>query len=157
MKCYFLRHGIAVEPEDWSGTDFDRPLTEKGTKQMARAAKSIAALGLKLDAIVTSPLVRAKQTAKLVASAIDMDPIEDARLGGGFGPGRLAEVLADHPAAESILLVGHEPAISRTVAYLCGEVNLDYKKGTLARIDVPNRATLHGTLVWLIPAKALAL
>ena len=69
MNCYFLRHGIAVEPEAWSGNDFERPLTRDGHTRMEREAKAIAELSLDLDAIVTSPLLRAKQTAEIVAAA----------------------------------------------------------------------------------------
>jgi phosphohistidine phosphatase len=159
MKCYFLRHGDAVETDEWSGADFDRPLTDAGIKKMTRAAKTIAALDLEVDFIVTSPLMRAQQTAEIVALALglpDERRIEDPRLGGGFGPNRLAEVLADHRKADALLLVGHEPGMSRAVAHLVGGADLDFKKGSLARVDIPNPANLRGVLVWLVPAKVLS-
>ena len=84
MSCYFLRHGIAVEPGAWSGNDFDRPLTREGATRMEREAKGIAELSLDLDCIVTSPLLRAKQTAEIVADRLDTSRklVEDPRLGG---------------------------------------------------------------------------
>jgi phosphohistidine phosphatase len=159
MRCYFLRHGAAVEPEDFDGSDFDRPLTDDGTKRMTRAATAMAALDLKIDVIVTSPLVRAKQTAAIVARALRLEArlIEDERVGGGFDPGRLADVLADHRNAKALMLVGHEPGMSRTVGHLVGGAGIDFKKGSLACVNLPNPASLQGDLVWLIPAKVLAL
>jgi len=126
---------------------------------MKSAAKGIAALRLKLDVIVTSPLVRAKQTALIVAQRLKLKDhvVEDERLGGGFGPSRLGEVLAQHRDADELMLVGHEPGMSRTVSELVGGAAIDFKTGALACVDVPDPATLRGELVWLIPAKILAL
>lgn len=159
MRCYFLRHGLAVDASEWSGADFDRPLTGDGRERMTRAAKTIAALRLKLDVIVTSPLVRAKQTATIVAKRLKLEDrlLADARLGGGFGVGALAEVLAEHRAAEAVMLVGHEPDMSRTVGELVGGATIDFKPGSLACVNVPEPASLEGELLWLIPAKVLAL
>lgn len=159
MKCYFLRHGQAGEPEDWSGSDFDRPLTDEGIERMRRAAQTMADMRLDLNVIVTSPLVRARQTAAIVARALQLTDrlIEDPRLGGGFGPGNLPDVLADHAKANAVLLVGHEPAMSRTVGHLVGGAAIDFKKGTLACVNLHNPANLRGELLWLIPAKILAL
>jgi phosphohistidine phosphatase len=159
MRLYFLRHGVAVEADEWSGPDFDRPLTGDGVKLMTREAKTIAALNLELDVILTSPLVRAKQTAAIVAEKLDIADrlIEDERLGAGFGPNRLVDILAEYAGANAILLVGHEPGMSRTIAHLAGGVAVDVKKGSLARVDLADPATLQGELVWLIPPKVLAL
>ena len=82
LKIYFLPHGIAAEPGDWKGNDSDRPLTDDGRECMAREGKAIRKLDLALDAIVTSPLARARETAEMVASALKITTIkEDARLG----------------------------------------------------------------------------
>jgi phosphohistidine phosphatase len=158
MKCYFLRHGLAVEPDEWSGSDFDRPLTDEGQARMARAAKTMSVLGLGIDVIVTSPLVRAKQTATIVAKELKLQDrlVEDERMGVGFGPGPLAAVLADHHKADAIMLVGHEPSMSRTVGQLVGGASIELKKGSLACVDVPDPSILQGELIWLIPAKFLA-
>jgi phosphohistidine phosphatase len=159
MRCYFLRHGFAVEADEWSGPDFDRPLTREGQERMTRAANTIAALRLKIDVIVSSPLVRAKQTAVIVAQRLKIQDrlVEDERLGGGFGPSHLAGILAEHRGADAVMLVGHEPGMSQTVGAIVGGASIDFKKGSLACVTVPDPATLVAELVWLIPAKVLAL
>jgi phosphohistidine phosphatase len=158
MRCYFLRHGLAVDAGEWSGTDFDRPLSGEGQERLKLAAKTLAALQPKIDVIVTSPLVRAKQTATIVAKRLKLQDrlVEDERLGGGFGLSNLGEILAEHSTAGAIMLVGHEPGISRTVGEIVGGARLDFKPGTLACVNVPDPATLEGELVWLVTAKILA-
>ena len=93
MNCYFLRHGIAVEPDEWTGRDFDRPLTDDGIERMKFEARAIAALSLQLDVIVTSPLLRARQTAEIVADRLKLrdELVEDERLANGFDARRLSE------------------------------------------------------------------
>lgn len=156
MRCYFLRHAIAAEPDSWSGSDFDRPLTREGRERMEREAKAIEDLNLALDCIVTSPLRRAKQTAELVAARVRCpNLIEDPRLANGFNVDRLAELLSAHPDAESIMLVGHEPSMSTTIGRAIGNANVELKKAALAGIDLSDRASPRGTLVCLIPPKVL--
>ena len=158
MRCYFLRHGLAVDAGEWSGADFDRPLTRQGRERMTLAAKAIAGLGLRVDVILTSPLVRAKQTATIVAKRLKLEDhlVEDARLGGGFGMSSVAEILAEQRTADAIMLVGHETGMSRTAGELVGGANLDFKPGSLACVDVPDPASMQGTLLWLVPAKIFA-
>lgn len=158
MRCYFLRHGLAAEPGEWNGTDFDRPLTGAGRERMAREAQTMAGLSLDLDIILTSPLVRAKQTAEIVATELKMRERlrEDRRLGGEFGPNHMAAILKDHSSAKAILLVGHEPGMSQTVGHLIGAARIDFKKGALARVDLLDPSSFKGALVWLIPPKLLA-
>lgn len=158
MKLYFLRHGIAFEADAWHGSDFDRPLTAEGSKKLAREAKTIAQLELEVDCILSSPLVRAKQTANIVAAACKpaKSVIEDSRLGGGFGSAALVGILRDHTDARAILLVGHEPGMSHTIADLTG-AHLDFKKGMLACVELSSFESIRGALVWLLPAKFLTL
>lgn len=157
MRCYFLRHGIAAERDEWQGSDFDRPLTAHGRERMAREAKAMAELGLEPDLILTSPLVRAKETAAIVAKALKLQNrlAEEERLGLSFDASRFASIVRDHPGAEELLLVGHEPSFSRTVGSVIGGATIDFKKGALARVDLDARS--HGALVWLLPPKALCL
>ncbi len=159
MKCYFLRHGLAVDAAEWSGSDFDRPLSREGRERTTRSAKTIAELGLAVDVIVSSPLVRAKQTATIVAERLKLEDrlIEDERLGGGFGLNYLAELLAEHHTAGAIMLVGHEPGVSRTVGEIVGGADIDFKPGSLACVNVLDPIKLVGALAWLIPAKVMAL
>jgi phosphohistidine phosphatase len=159
MRCYFLRHGPAGDPGDFQGADFDRPLTGEGQDRMAREAKTIAELSLDLDLILTSPLVRAKQTAAIVASGLKLRnaPLEDERLGLGFDAKALASILREHADANAIMLVGHEPSMSQTIGQLVGGARIDLKKGGLACVNLPSAASSEGQLAWLIPPKVLAL
>lgn len=126
---------------------------------MARQAKAMAKLSLALDVIVTSPLVRAKQTSKIVAEGLKVRDglVEDERLGLDFDPSRLAGVLKEYRSANAVMLVGHEPSMSETIGHLIGGARIDLKKGALACVDVPDPSSLEGELVWLVPPKVLLL
>jgi len=158
LKCYFLRHGIAEESSA-SGKDFDRVLTTEGVRRMQREAKTIAKMDFSLDIILSSPLLRAKQTAEIVATEIKMKHwlVEDARAGTGFDSESFAAMLSDHSDAGAIMFVGHEPGMSMTIGSLVGGMNIDFKKGSLACVELSSRSSMHGHLVWLLPAKVLAL
>lgn len=158
MILYFLRHGRA-DRSAWMGMDFERPLTTDGKERMAQEAELIRQLDLGLDVILTSPLVRAYQTAEIVAERLNMHDllVVDERLEPGFGPGDLEEILQEYPQADEIMLVGHEPDFSETIRYLIGGGNIVCKKGSLARVDLVDAGPLAGELVWLIPPKALTL
>ena len=71
MKLLFLRHGLA-DRSAWSGSDYERPLTPRGKERMRAEAETIASLDLGLDAILTSPLTRASQTAEIVADQLGL-------------------------------------------------------------------------------------
>lgn len=158
MKLYFLRHGLAWNREEWAGEDADRPLTEEGKTRMAREAKTIAKLELGLTAIITSPLVRAYQTAEIVARELQMldQLVKDERVSPGFGSDQLGEILRAHPKADALMLVGHEPDFSDLISCLIGGGRVECKKGGLALVDL-DTTSLKGELVWLIPPKALVL
>ena len=157
MKIYFLRHGVAVEPEDWKGHDYDRPLTADGRERMASEAKAIRKLDLKLDAILTSPLVRAKETADIVAGALKIVSKEDDRLGGDFDISSLEEILKDHVGLKALMLVGHEPSMSATIGRLIGVARIDLKKGALACVELADALTTTGELLSVVPPKVLLL
>jgi len=156
MELYFLRHGVSVSQADWAGDDGQRPLTEAGKVAMAREAATLARLGLRPDVIVTSPLVRARQTAEIVAAGLEAtDRLEsDGRLAEGFGPKRLRKVLRAHKDARHIMLVGHEPDFSRTIGKLTGG-RLLCSKGGLARVDLADVEDRQGELLWLWQADQL--
>ena len=110
------------------------------------------------EVIVTSPLVRARQTAEIVGEALGVDDkvVDDERLAHGFGRKQLGAILADHPDAESLMVVGHEPEFSATIGELTGG-RVACKKGSLARVDVADRESLRGELIWLLQPKVLTL
>ncbi len=157
MLCYFLRHGPAGDPQTWEGSDFDRPLTSAGAKRIAAEAKTMANLRIKPDIVITSPLVRARQTAAIVVKELDLRDalVEDERVGPGFSPARLADVLDDHSDADAVMFVGHEPSMSHTIGTLIGGGEIDFKKGGLACVELTDDRPLRGTLAWLATPKLL--
>jgi phosphohistidine phosphatase len=156
---YFLRHGLAGVREAWQGDDAKRPLTKKGIKNLVTQAKTLARLDLQLEVIITSPLTRAFQTADIVARALKMvaQLQQDERLRPGFSRDALEQVLADHPQAKNIMLVGHEPDFSLTISALIGGGKVILKKGSLTRVDITTTDPLRGDLVWLLPPKSMRL
>ena len=158
MKLYFLRHGLAWDRTEWKGSDDDRPLTDKGKERMERGAAAMADLGLELDAIVTSPLTRAHQTASIVAAALNTKDklVVDNRLGTGFGKESVAAVLRDYADSECLMLVGHEPGMSEAISALIGGGRIVCKKGGLACVELAEPSSMKGNLLWLIPPRVLA-
>jgi phosphohistidine phosphatase len=123
---YILRHGDA---EEGDGDDAARRLTAKGEKQARVAGRALSALGAELDACLTSPKVRALQTAELACEALGLDPESAEELrGGGF------DALALTAGRGDVLLVGHEPDLSSEVARLSGG-KVKLRKGGLAVVD----------------------
>ena len=123
---WLLRHGDAADgrPDD------ERPLTERGTQQSEWAGQALARLGVELDACITSPKVRARETARLACEPLGIEAIVDRRLAGEpFDPYELIAGLG-----EDVLLVGHDPSFSQTLHDLTG-VQARMKKGGLAAIS----------------------
>jgi phosphohistidine phosphatase len=122
---WFLRHGDAEDGTD----DFARQLTPKGERQSRDAGATLAAIGVELDLCLTSPRVRARETARLACEALGVEVVVDERLQGGrFDALELATGL------DNVLLVGHEPDFSGAIAELTG-ARVDMKKGGLAAVD----------------------
>ena len=158
MRLYFLRHGRA-DRSAWNGADFNRPLTPRGIEITEASADIMNKLNLGLDLILTSPLVRAHQTAEIAAAGLNMTDrlVVDERISPGFNRADVLMILEDHPEAEAIMFVGHEPDFSSTIESIIGGGAVICKKGSLARVDLTGAGALSGELVWLIPPKALAL
>ncbi len=153
MKLYFLRHGIADWP-DWDpARDHERPLTKDGLKKMKEQAKGLADLGVSFDVVLSSPYVRAYQTADIVAGKLGLEVKTEPRLAPGFNLDKLRQIVADFAQAEALLLVGHEPTLSLIIAELTGGGRVQMRKGALARVDVND--DLQGELVWLLQPKVL--
>lgn len=158
MKLYFLRHGLAEDREQWIDNDDQRPLTDKGKKRMAKEGKRMKELGITPDVILTSPLVRAKQTAEIAAEHLSLgDKVkEDKRLAPGFAVPAVGEILKQYRDAGSIMLVGHEPDFSETLSSLIGGGRIVCKKGGLALVELEQPDSLQGELLWLLPPSLLA-
>jgi phosphohistidine phosphatase len=137
---YLLRHG---EAEDGHGDDDARRLTAKGERQSRAAGRALSALHTSIDACLTSPKVRALDTARLACEMFEIEPeIAEELRGGPFDSLGLVAGRGD------FLLVGHEPDFSGEIARLTG-ANVKLRKGGLAIVD-------GGTLVALLRPKDLA-
>jgi phosphohistidine phosphatase len=159
VELYVVRHAIAEPRGDAWPDDAKRPLTDEGIARFKKAVRGLAALDVTIDVILTSPLVRAKQTAELLAAGLSgrghITAIESLAPGGSF-----ASILADlekQAKRSSVALVGHEPDIGEIAARLVGsKTPFSFKKGGVCRIDVdalpPSGA---GTLRWFMPPKLL--
>ena len=161
MDVYILRHGIA-EPRGGPGmeSDDERPLSKDGIEKMKKAAKGMRAVGLTFDAVLTSPLLRAWQTAEIVCSSLGLSkPTECRELGHKYSAAALIRQLLRLPPASSVLLVGHEPDQSGFISELLAandDVNVSFRKGALCLLIFnghPSRG--QGQLRWLLLNKHL--
>lgn len=158
MQLLIIRHAIAVPRGTPGLPDEERPLTPEGEQKFREAAKGLARLVDRPDAILTSPWRRAKQTAAIAAAAWGrLEPVETAALASGSFEEQ-AEVLDRYPAAATVAVVGHEPWVSELLARLLGtrhDARLEFKKGGAALVDVPGRLAEGGSLVFYLPPKVL--
>jgi phosphohistidine phosphatase len=165
MNLYFLRHGIAVDPsEPGFGKDAERPLTPKGKRRLRQIAEAMGALNISFDLILSSPYVRAKQTAEVVAKTLKRWKklkFSDELTPGGNPKALIQQLNELRPTPENILLVGHEPYLSKLIALLtAGTTNMeiDLKKGSLCKLETES---LHyarcATLVCLLAPRHLVL
>jgi phosphohistidine phosphatase len=155
MELYFLRHGIAAGVGPRGSGDAGRPLTKEGIAKMQSAAPGMRRLGLQLDALLSSPLVRVHQTATIVAREFGLELQLADELAPGCDLARLTALLGEYRAAERVMLVGHEPDFSQLIGELTGGSRVLMKKGGLARVDIEQLEAGAGILVWLLPPRAL--
>ena len=156
LQLYLLRHADAGDPMAWPGDDADRPLSAKGKRQARRLGSLLAEIGWRPDVILTSPKLRASQTARIVGEAVDAKPDDEGRLASAFELRDLEGMLSAHPDARRVVLVGHDPDFSSLASTLTG-ATIELRKGAIARIDLSDAgvAAGEGTLRWLIPPGAV--
>jgi phosphohistidine phosphatase len=165
MNVYLLRHGLAADADIQNfAKDSDRPLTPKGKRKVWKIAEGMAALDLAFDLILSSPYLRARQTAEIVAEVFKARKrleFSDTLTPGGSAK-KLVELLKklESPAAD-VLLVGHEPYLSELIALLvAGQIGFSVvmKKGGLCKLStVSLRAGRCAALEWLLAPKQLVL
>lgn len=161
MNLFLLRHGLAVERVARGfANDFDRPLTPKGRRQLRHSRAALKKL--KPDLILSSPLVRAQQTAEIVAAELKWKkPVRfsDALKPGGKVKKLVAELNRVNPPPENVLLVGHEPDLSGLISRLTtggDDLRLDFKKGGLAKLEIEKlRPGKCAALAWLLTPKQM--
>ena len=165
MNLYLLRHGIAAEPE-LAGfePDSERPLTAKGEARLRVAARAMEELDLSFDLILSSPFLRAKQTAGIIVRSLklrkklafsdDLTPVGNPRL-------LIQQLNQFRPEPENVLLVGHEPYLGKLVALLAAgntSLEIDFKKGGLCKLEA--EFLFYGRcakLVWLLTPRQMEL
>ena len=158
MNLFFLRHGIAVERDEFDyASDAARPLTPKGKKQLRAAAAALRAMELRFDVIFSSPLVRAKQTAEIIAAELKLQKrlvFADELKPGGSAKKLVQTIGGLKPLPENILLVGHEPDFSELISLLVtGNTGAGFalKKGGLAKLEIEKlRVGKCASLAWLL-------
>jgi phosphohistidine phosphatase len=158
-ELYLVRHAIAAERgDDWPNDD-KRPLTARGVSRFEECVSGLAKMGVVIDEIFTSPLVRAKQTADLLASGLPGKPavkILDV-LSPGHAPGSVMAQLAKQAHRRRMALVGHEPDLGELAAHLIGAGRaLPFKKGGICRIDVESLTSRRpAALTWFVTPRLL--
>jgi phosphohistidine phosphatase len=155
MRLLFIRHAIAI-PAPPGMRDADRPLSPEGKKRFDQTARMLARVARPPTAVLTSPHLRAKQTADIVAHAWgDLRPVVVSALADGDWPG-ICRALNNYQGDDTIALVGHESWLSTLTARILGSHNhraFDYRKGGAALIEVRYLAACKGTLLWFIPPR----
>jgi phosphohistidine phosphatase len=157
MRLYLLRHGTA---SDAAPSDAERELTREGEEEAQTAGLALAKLDVKLSLVLSSPLLRARQTAEIAARAVkfkgQVELVDE--LTNGTPTAKLLKVLQPYSSGEEILLVGHMPSLSEHLAALIGSKNpqgLPLGKGSVACIDTDDMRAGRGQLRWLMRQKQL--
>ena len=157
MQLLIIRHATAVPRGTPDIPDGERPLTGKGTRRFRQAARGLARIVKRPDAILTSPLVRARETADIAAKAWGRSkPVNTPALAGGNFQ-ELAAVLAPY-GDSTVALVGHEPDLSELLARLIGTPRaerLTFRKGGAALVEVPGTLEDGGALIWYLTPRVL--
>ena len=159
MKLLVIRHAAAEDKEEWAQTgksDDERPLTSEGARYMVTAAKGLRKIVSEVDLIATSPLVRARQTADIVASELDVKRIEVTDVLVPDTPlSAFEEWLVSNDGRDTVAVVGHEPHLGILVTWLLTgveEPRVEMKKGAACLIEFETTpASGEGLLRWSIP------
>ena len=161
MQLYLIHHGIAIDREDPQyPPDPERYLTEEGVEKTKQVAKGVAALGAVGDLLLTSPYVRAAQTAEIFASALEYPKQKIRRtdlLLPGAEPSQLFRELAKEKQASSVFLFGHAPQLDDVIATALGSKKrlTALKKAGVAFVELKRLSPPIGQLVWLGTPKLL--
>jgi phosphohistidine phosphatase len=165
VDLYILRHGIAVERgTPGFKTDADRPLTPKGKRQLRQTAAAMRNLDLRFQLILSSPFVRARQTAEAIAKSLKLKKrlaFSDELTPDGDSKALIRQLNELEPTPESVLLVGHEPYLSCLISKLATgatDLMMDFKKGGLCKLEVGKlNYGRCATLAWLLTPKQMKL
>jgi phosphohistidine phosphatase len=164
MDCVLVRHGIAVERDEWDGSDADRPLTERGAKRVAQMAAGLRRLDVQPTHVLSSPLIRAIETAKIVHRSLRVHAavqIVDALLPDA-PPNRLLSILRDFPPESCVICIGHEPQLGMAASvFLSGRATTSFslkKAGAcLLELSIPPKPGHSVLRWWLTPDQLRAI
>ncbi len=158
MRLLIVRHAVAVARGTPGIPDRERPLTPEGEERFRETARGLAKLLDRPDVLLTSPWLRARQTAAIAAAAWGRLKVEEAEALAGGSFAQHATLLDPYPKDANVAVVGHEPYVSSLLARLLGcghEDRLTFKKGGAALVEVPGRLEQGGALVFFLPPKVL--
>ena len=161
FEFYIMRHGIAVVRGAAILDDAKRPLTPEGKQKMREISAGLARVGVELDWVVSSPLVRAVETAELLTEGLATKP--PVEFSDALRPGGSAEALitfiAKRPNRRRVMVVGHEPDLGELAARLMGagrSANLAFKKGGCCLITFPEFPPKSpGKLLWWLTPRLM--
>jgi phosphohistidine phosphatase len=158
VNLYLLRHGIAVDPgSPGYENDSERPLIPKGERRLRDAAAAMKKMDLSFDLILSSSFTRAKQTAEIVASELKLKKqleFSDDLVPAGSSKALIQKLNGWEPVPENVLLVGHEPSLSRLISLLVSggtDAAIEMKKGGLCKMETGELQHGHcAKLAWLL-------
>ena len=164
MDCLLLRHGIAVERDEWDGPDADRPLTERGAKRVAQVVAGLNRLDVQPTHVLSSPLIRAIETAKIAHESLRVRSavhIVDELLPDAL-PNRLLSILHDLPPESCVMCVGHEPHLGMLASVMLAGKPLaafPFKKSgaCLIELSIPVKPGQGILQWWLMPGQLRAI
>jgi phosphohistidine phosphatase len=163
MEIYLLRHGIAVERGDYSGPDEERALTTEGRRKVRDVAEAMRAMRLSFDVILSSALVRALQTAEIVVESLRLKrrlQVTEHLAPAASIAKLFSQMNSLQPAPDSVLLVGHEPDMSRLASRLLtgrDDLAMTFKKAGLCKITADRAGSGRATLEWFLTARQMEL
>jgi phosphohistidine phosphatase len=157
---YIVRHAIAAERGEKWPDDSERPITHEGAARMRGVVQGLAALQVEPDVVITSPLVRAVETAEILVKGVTSTPrlVTSPAFGPGGSPSGMAGALSSLGKGKSMAVVGHEPGLGEFAAWLLGARHpLPFKKGGVCRIELSEWPPVArgGTLIWFATPKML--
>jgi phosphohistidine phosphatase len=156
---YLVRHAIAAQRSDEWPDDSKRPLTQAGINRFKEAVEGLGWLGVDIDEVFTSPLVRAKQTATLLANGLGNKTSVKTldALAPGHSPQQVMNELSRSAKQHRIALVGHEPGLGELAAHLIGSPRaIPFRKGGVCHVTIQGLTSRHpGELIWFLPPKVL--
>jgi phosphohistidine phosphatase len=159
MQLYLVRHAIAgtPDPDRWPD-DSERPLTKRGWRRFSRAARGMQALVPKVETVLSSPYVRAWETAMILHTDAGWPTPERRNALTGGPVSGMIEVLHSYMGTESLALVGHEPGLSELAGFLLSPERppaLEMKKGAVVCLELHGLDPVEARLLWLLPPRVL--